>query len=99
MTIFFSFIDSSSSDCEAQLDLLALWRMDDLPAFKDVAFGFGDSHSLPFLVDLHEPPEPRIVKADSAVVLADDRLVDATAIARKADLIGCRIQLSPRNDD
>src|SRR5688572_17351902 len=99
MTIFFSFIGSSSSDCEAQLDLLALRRLDDFPALVDVAFGFGDRHGLPFLVDLREPPQPRVVEADASVVFADDRLEDATVVARKADLIGCRIQLSPRNDD
>src|SRR6185503_14317941 len=74
-------------------------RVDDFPALEDVAFGLGDSHGLPFLVDLNKPPQPRVVETDSSVIFADDRLVDAAVITRKADLIGCRIQLPSRNDD
>src|SRR5439155_24379966 len=81
-----------------QLDLLALGRVDHFSAFENVALRLGDSHGLPFLVDLRQSPKPRFIEANPAVVLADDRLVNTASVTRETDIVRCRIQLSSRND-
>lgn len=50
--------------------MAALRRFEDLAALEDVTLRFGDGHRLPLLVRLGDPPEPCLIEADPAVVLA-----------------------------
>src|SRR5947209_1534846 len=81
------------------MNLLALRCFDDLFALEHVTLGLSDCHRLPFLINLRNAAEPRVVKSDSTVVLTDDCAIDAGGITCETDVIGCAVQLPAGDDD
>src|ERR1035441_10310627 len=86
-------------DTEPQPNLLSTGGLHHLAALKHVALGPRRGNRLLLLVDLLNPGQPFPVVADLLVILAQQRDEAALGGPCKANVVGCRRQFLPADND
>src|SRR5581483_5400175 len=88
-----------SPHSEQQLDLLALFCLDDLPAPQDVTSLASHGECALFFVSLMHAVQPFLIEADAPVILGENGAELTIGVPYKSDIVRSAIEMIAPNDD